>query len=1037
MKIESIYNYAFVIGLAMNFLFLFSANAQENVKIAGLITDTNGEVIIGASIKDLKSGSGTISNIDGNFTLNTSIGSTLEIGYIGYTSQKIQVKNDKFLKVILEEDVVALGDVVVIGYGSQKKETLTGAVSNLKVDEIVKTKAPSLAQAIQGKVAGLRIRQQNGEPGRFSSSINIRGFGEPLFVVDGVVRDGSSQFQKINPEDIESISFLKDASAAIYGMNSANGAIIITTKKGKSSKPRITLNTNLGISSPTNVPKMANAAQYMTMRNEAELNVGRPAYITKDELLKWQQGAPGYRSTDLYDAVFNKHALQTQTTLSLEGGNEKINYYGSFAYQTDNSVLKNDAMKYDKYTFRSNVDMMITKGLKATINVGGRYDTTNRPWYNFFEIFKATRVGIPTIPIYANDNPNYYSTYPVVINPVAMIDTDYTGGVTEKERNLQTQFSLEYDIPYIEGLKVKGSLFYDFNTYNYKAVRKGFSTYSYNDYTGEYSESPNNYPALVQNNRSDNERLDMQFQTNYNRTFGNHSLGITYVFERRELRWNGMNGERKYDVFTLPELDFGREKDQVVSGSSGHEAFLSHIGRLTYDYAGKYMAEFACRYDGSYRYAPGSRWAFFPTASIGWRVSEEQFIKDNFNFIDNLKLRVSVGRSGQDAGDPFQYYPGYSLNNGGYVFSKDEYTKGIGSPTLINNNLTWINVNMYNIGIDLSILNRLFAVEFDIYQRDRDGLLAQRYASLPNTFGASLPQENLNGDRTRGIEFTLTHSKKIFDFYYSVSGNVNLARTQNRYIESAPFKSSMDRWRNQAAYRWHNVVWGYQIDGRFQNFDQINTYPIQNGDMANSKELPGDFIIKDLNGDGMVDGWDTTPLFWGGDPLLHYGFNVEASWKNFDFYALFQGSAMYTIQFDEVYARMLCFKGGNTPEYFYDRWHLEDPYDPNSKWIPGEWPAVRMEQDMGSFYTRNSEVWRKNASYLRMKTIELGYTFSPKLMSRLGLGSLRVYVNANNLFTICDPFVKPFDPEKIEGDFSAGLNYPLNKSFNFGLTLNL
>ena len=583
---------------------------------------------------------------------------------------------------------------------------------------------------------------------------------------------------------------------------------------------------------------------------------------------------------------------------------------------------------------------------------------------------------------------------------------------------------------------MKGTFIYDYNNYGYKATRKGFKTYTYGEYTGEYTAADANYPALLQDNRRESERVDMQFQTNYNRTFGNHTIGATYVFERREEKANWMNGERKFDFFTIGELDNARESDQKVSGSSEHQAYLSHIGRLTYDYKGKYLAELACRYDGSYRYAPGSRWAFFPSASVGWRISEESFIKDNFKFVDNLKLRFSAGRSGQDAGDPFQYFSGYTLNSGGYVFSQGNYTNGVASPVMINKNLTWIKVNMYNIGIDFSIFNRLIAVEFDIYQRDRSGLLADRYGSLPNTFGSKLPQENLNGDRTRGIEFTLTHTNKIGDFHYSVSGNFNLARTQRRYIESGPYKSSMERWRNQASNRWGDFIWGYQTDGRFQNFDEINTYPIQNGDNGNSKELPGDYILKDVNGDGVVNDLDKTPLFWSGSPLIHYGFNVEASWKNFDFYALFQGAALYTVQFDEVYAKMLCFKGGNTPEYFYDRWHLSDPYDANSEWIPGEWPAIRLEQDMGSFYTRDSQIWRKNASYLRLKTIEIGYTFSPRLMHKLGIGSLRIYANGNNLFTICDPFVKAFDPEKIEGDYSAGLNYPLNKSFNFGLTLN-
>lgn len=1028
---------AFVV-LSILFFCINSIYAQQTTTlITGQVTDQNNEPIIGATVAVPSSSKGVMTDIDGKFSIDVPIGTELSISYIGYLSQTIKISNTSPLSIKLVEDQIKLDDVVVVGYGVQKKESLTGAIASLKTDEIIKTKAPSLAQAIQGKVSGLRIRQENGEPGSFSSNINIRGLGSPLFIIDGVVRDGSSEFQRLNPEDIESISFLKDATAAIYGMNSANGAIIVTTRKGTQGKPRISLNANLGLSSPTDVPQMANAAQYMTMRNEAEINAGRPAYITAEELAKWQTGAPGYETVDLYDAITNKNAVQYQTTLSIEGGTDKMTYYGSIGYASDNSVLKNDALKYDKYTIRSNVSLKITNDLTAAINIGGRYDKTNRPWFPFFDIFKSTRVNPPISSIYANDNPKYYNYFSYVPNPAAISDSEYTGSASEKNKNLQTQFSLEYNIPFVEGLKVKGTFVYDYNNYNYKGIRKGFNTYTYGEYTGEYTAMEANYPSLVQDNRRESNRLDLQFQANYNRTIAKeHNIGATYVFERREEKANWMNGERKFDFYSIGELDNGRSSDQVVSGSSEHQAYLSHIGRLNYDFRGKYLAEAAFRYDGSYRYAPGSRWAFFPSVSLGWRISEEGFIKNNLEFIDNLKLRMSAGRSGQDAGDPFQYLSYYVLNSGGYVFSSDKYTTGVASPSLINENLTWVKVDMYNAGIDISILNRLLSFEFDVYQRERSGLLANRYGSLPNTFGSSLPQENLNGDRTQGIEFTITHDNKVGEFHYNVSGNFNLARTKNLYIERGPFNSSMDRWRNQTSNRWNDFIWGYQVDGRFQNYDQINTYPIQNGDNGNSKELPGDYILKDLNGDGIVNDLDKTPLFWSGTPQIHFGFNIQADWKNFDFYALFQGSAFYTVQFDEVYAKMLCFKGGNTPAYFYDRWHLEDPYDTNSAWIPGKWPAIRLEQDMGSFYTRDSEIWRKDASYLRLKTVEIGYTFPTKLLKPLGIEKLRVYANGNNLLTFCDSFVKAFDPEKIEGSYSAGLNYPLNKSYNFGLTMN-
>lgn len=619
------------------FFFVVSIVVAQTTNISGRVSDKNGDAIIGASIRILSTNTGTITDVDGNFSIPASIGDKIEIAYVGYLSQSIKINKKEFLNITLEEDVVTLGDVVVVGYGTQKKESLTGSISNLKVDEITKTKSASLAQAIQGKVAGLQIRQENGEPGQFSSNINIRGLGTPLFIIDGIVRDGSSEFQRLNPEDIESISFLKDATAAIYGMNSANGAIIVTTKKGKQGKTRITLNTNVGISSPTDIPQMANAGQYMTMRNEAEVNAGRPPYITQEELLKWQQGAPGYKSYDYYDEVFDKYATQYQTTLSLEGGTEKLSYYGSIGYADDNSFLKTNSINYNKYTFRSNVSLKVAKGLTASVNIGGRYDTGVKPYTPFFDIFKSTRVNPPTEPIYANDNPNYYNNFASVINPMALSDNETTGDITNTNRNIQSQFILEYDVPFVKGLTVKGTLGYDYNSQREKTIRKSFKTYIYNEMTGEYNGTETNAPSLVRDYRRESDRLDLQFQANYNRSFGRHSIGATYVFERRELKASHSQGERKFDFFTIGELDNARETGQLASGTSDHQAYLSHIGRITYNYAEKYLAEFACRYDGSYRYAPGKRWAFFPSASFGWRISEEDFIKDNLDFIDNLK----------------------------------------------------------------------------------------------------------------------------------------------------------------------------------------------------------------------------------------------------------------------------------------------------------------------------------------------------------------------------------------------------------------
>jgi hypothetical protein len=318
---------------------------------------------------------------------------------------------------------------------------------------------------------------------------------------------------------------------------------------------------------------------------------------------------------------------------------------------------------------------------------------------------------------------------------------------------------------------------------------------------------------------------------------------------------------------------------------------------------------------------------------------------------------------------------------------------------------------------------------FDVYQRDRKGLLARRNVSLPNTFGGTLPEENLNSDRVRGIEFSASYSGQVRDFKYGISGNFNYARTMNRYVERGDFLSSMDKWRGGAANRWNDVVWAYQLEGQFQNKDEVIYAPIQNGDLGNTRELPGDFRYKDVDGNGVIDGNDATPLFFGGDPKMYYGVTLNASWKGFDFTALFQGSGKYSVRFREVYAEVFAFRG-NTPEYFYDRWQQSG----DGEWTPGKWPASRFNYNVGAMYAESS-AWRKDASYLRFKSAQLGYTVKLDWLKKIGIEDVRLYANAHNIFTWADSFVKPFDPEKIEGLFGAGLTYPVTRSYNFGINV--
>lgn len=374
------------------------------------------------------------------------------------------------------------------------------------------------------------------------------------------------------------------------------------------------------------------------------------------------------------------------------------------------------------------------------------------------------------------------------------------------------------------------------------------------------------------------------------------------------------------------------------------------------------------------------------------------------------------------------------MNSGGYEFVDGTWTSGAKTPALTNNKLTWYTSKIADFGIDLGLLNGGLNVTFDLYQRNRSGLLAYRNVSLPNTFGASLPQENLNKDRVRGLDFAIGYATQLTkDLSINVSANFNFARNMVVYAEHGAYGNSVERWRNSPDGRWQDVVWMYDCIGQFQSEEDIIFAPIQGGSLGNTRELPGDFQYRDVNGDGVIDGNDAIPLEWGGDPKMHYGFTIGAKWKGFDLNVLLQGSAKYSVRFSHNYAEMF-WNDGNMPEFFYDRWHLSDPFDPNSSWVAGKWPAARRKPDVGAMYSESS-VWRRDASYLRIKSVELGYTIPKKLLSPIGIQSFRIYASGYNLYTFCDKFVKPFDPERIEGNFNAGWVYPLTKSFNFGVNL--
>ncbi|MGM9743253.1 MAG: SusC/RagA family TonB-linked outer membrane protein [Candidatus Cryptobacteroides sp.] len=977
---------------------------------------------------------GTQSDNDGFFSMSVPKSSTLVFSMLGM--EEVELPAAQGMKVTLASAMNELDDVVVVGYGTQKKASLTGAISSINNDEILTTKSQSLAVSLAGKVPGLRIRETNGMPGAFAANINMRGLGTPMIVIDGVVRQETTEFQKLNPDDIESVTVLKDASAAIYGMNSSNGAILITTKSGKEGPLKVTVSMNVGLATPTDHVQMMNGEQYWITRNEERYySTGTPYFSTPEDLAKYTS----LPDTDWYAETFKKAAVQQTYNLSVEGGNKRVQSYTNVGYTNDNGLLKSGDIGYNKFSLRNGTKFKVTDWLKVDLSLYGYVDERKQPgtWDDaFFYLNKAVHGIIPTEPVYANNNPNYFNRpLPLNDNPVLFSERDYFGYGEWKDKFFQGNMAITIDIPRVSGLFFKAAAFYDMKATNRTRVQKRVYNYTYDAANDTYNPTAN-YDPSIRDESTVSSRFNSQLSANYKNTFGaGHNVGAVAVFETRHEEYRFIGAKRDYekDFFTLDEVDRAPTSGQEGYGHTGESAFVSVIGRFNYDFKGRYLVEFSFREDGSYRYHPDIRWGFFPVVSAGWNIAKESWVANKAPFINNLKIRASWGQSGEDAGSAFQYIAGYKGSDGA-VLSQGKYTNGYASSGLVNKYLTWVKTEMTNIGFDLGLWDGMLDYSMDFYRRDRKGLLATRGGALPNTFGATLPQENLNSDRTQGVEFYLGHKNTVGDFYYNISGNLNIARSMELYRERTPFRSSMDRWKNGSKNRYQGFGWGYQVLGQFQSEEQIDSWPVmETAGNGMKKTLPGDYIHKDVNGDGVIDGEDVMPIFFTGDPKMTYGLTIALGWKGIDFNMLWAGAALYTAKYSEILGNVLSLMYSNSPAYFMDRWHKADLYDPNSEWVPGKYPAPRRDDGDNGANRLESPINRVNASYFRLKNVELGYTVPAKKLAKAHISGLRIYYNMTNPFIICNKYLKEYDPEISDGN---GFQYPIQKSYNFGVNIS-
>jgi TonB-linked SusC/RagA family outer membrane protein len=1015
-----------------------SVAQQQKKTIKGIVKDTYGELVIGANVVVKGTTQGTVTDMEGSFSLEAPDNAVLQISYIGYLNQEVTVGRSTFLQIVMKENTQALDEVVVTGFGlSQKKATLTGAISAINSSEISRSLASTASGTLVGKVAGINTRQVDGRPGA-STAIQIRNMGTPLYVIDGIPSD-EGQFNNVDFNDIETISILKDASAAIYGVRAANGVVVVTTKKGKlNTKNTVSLNTYYGWQSPSSFPRPADAVTYITNYIQSETVQGRTNYTySKEDLAKWKQGTEkGYVPFDWYDFIWET-APQYYLNANVSGGSDKINYYFSLGHLNQDAMIVNYG-GFRRSNIQMNIDAQISSRFKVGASMNGRIETRVNPGVPEVDDYWMPRFGVyrnlPTKRPYANDNPAYPTqTSTNAATNFAWLTYDLAGEYKQTWRVIQLQGTAEYDI--FDGLKAKALVGYYF-AYEHMNNQE----YTYKLY--RYDEATDTYPVMFENNNPWRERrtryiedVSSNVQLSYNKRFDEHSVAAVAGLEA----WKRDSPEtwvHSYPTANALHLIDYQTMDTYDDYGLRTQARLGWIGRVNYDYANKYLLEASARYDGSYKFPPGHRWGFFPSASIGWRLSEEAFWKTSklADIFSDFKLRGSYGLVGDDAvggyGD-FDYLPGYNYKDGGAVID-GEYVIGSRPRGLPVTTLSWMESTILDVGFDVAFFNNRLTGQADFFRRQRNGISASRYdVLLPSEVGFSLPRENLNSDVHMGYEFATRWSDNVRDFQYAVGANLTYARFYDWEQYKPRFSNSWNEYRNSIWHRYGYVNWGLEAIGQFQSWEEIASWPVDNDRQGNKTLRPGDIKYKDVNGDGVINGMDERPIGFreGSTPTLNFAVNFSAAWKGFDLAFDLTGGAL-TSWYQDYEQRNPFHDGGNNPQYYMDNtWRLSDIWDANSELIPGKYPMLLIGNSSHSNYW-NSTFWKHNVGYLKLRNIEFGYTIPKRILQKASIADLRFYVAGTNVVTFTN--IKGVDPES---DQSNGLGYPTTRIINIGLNI--
>lgn len=1003
---------------------------QVNRKvIKGTVTDESGEPIIGANVKEKGTTNGVITDMNGAFSFSTSDNAALEISYIGYVGQEIAVKSQNFLQIVLVEDNKNLEEVVIVGYGMQKKVNLTGSVASVNADDIAAIPASNLSAALSGRLAGVRISQSTGRPGA-SSSLEVRAKGtfkdnntEPLYVIDGVVRDKFA-FDGLDASEVESLSVLKDgASAAIYGARAANGVVLVNTKKGTIGKPVISYTGTIGISDATSTPDVMSAYESAIFSNDylrvANVPEGDTRYYTPDEL--------EYFKNNRYDWLDEawKNPIVTRHSVNVSGGNNLVRYFvgGSYFYETGSF----DNLSFRKYNFRGNIEANITKDIIASLNLNMDTRKDDKPYWqydndsdNMSNLYQGLLTRTLHAP-YIDGMPN--GTF-IKWHPMEVINGS-TGYNKKRYNNYEATAALQYNVPFIPGLSLKVQYNkYDKHTF-FKQFNRPYPLYVFKT-TGQHNHiTTNELSEIVVRNDGDNlyEKYNKSddYQLNayitYAQKFGKHDVGGLLVYEQSEGFVDWLDGRRNYFISSAIDQLFAGSSDpknSTLNGSGEETARVSYVGRFNYGYNDKYLVEASFRYDGSVRFAPKNRWGFFPSGSLAWRVSEENFWKNNVKFIDYFKLRGSIGLLGNDYVGGWQWMQRYKLVDGAQFGS---LSSGVENEVIPNKDITWEKSLSYNGGFDMALLSNKLTLSFDAFYRHTYDILGDRLASLPTTFGAKMPKENYAVIDSKGFEVEFSYNDKIgSDFQYSIRGNMGYAVNELKEKDEAenlrPYKSEIG----------HNTTrqMGYIATDVIRTQADLDALPDGYTIMGKKPEL-GMLNYRDIRGansdepDGKIDDNDQEWIIKYTVPPVNYGFSLGAFWKGINVDIFFQGVAGGKTVIDQ---RSSWPEGMEASHLAF--W--------NDHWTPDNVNAEFPRAD-NQAAEQVSTFWVRNSSYLRMKNLNISYSLPKSITAKLNVSQLKFFFTGTNLFLLYNG-MKYYDPE-----ISGAYSYPTMKSYSFGVNL--